>query len=152
MSETPRITKKMAEQAEKLAFDTPGKEVGGVFFFPEPRPWGDDPEFLPLPNRHSEPEKNFELTYDDLAEAIKGAYKAQQSASGSFAIFHSHPFSSGIPSRNDEAGIEVIAKEMAGHPWWEPTERHMIFSLWDHSWWWYDLLTFGRVGWQWPES
>jgi hypothetical protein len=142
----------MAEDAEQWANGTPDFEVGGLFFFPASDEWANEPKFLPLTNRHFDPKKNFELTYDDLAVAINGAYTPQRSAGGSFAIFHSHPFSSGTPSHNDEMGIKFIAQEMAGHPWWEPTERHMIFSLWDQSWWWYDLRAFGRVGWQWPDS
>jgi len=135
----------MAEAAEKLALDTPEEEVGGIFFFPAVG----TPMFLPIDNIHLEPEKHFQFDYVDMAQAIIETYGETR---GTLSMFHSHPFGSGQPSRDDELAAEVIAKEMDGHPLWRPLERHMIFSLWDHSWWWYDLIAFGRVGWKWPEA
>jgi proteasome lid subunit RPN8/RPN11 len=149
MIDQPRITKPLAAEAEAFANESHGEEVGGIFFFPVPGPWDDDPAFLRLDNIHLEPEKHFQFDYVDMAQAIIEKYGE---ANGTFAMFHSHPFGTGQPSRDDDQAVEIMAKEMDGHPLWRPLERHMIFSLWDLSWWWHDLLAFGRVGWKWPDA
>jgi proteasome lid subunit RPN8/RPN11 len=140
----PRVTADLAKKAQVYAERVPNWEVCGVFFFPQ---LGLDiePEFIEIPNRHPEFVDHWQIDYDDLEDEILAYCEAK----GTFAIFHSHPHDSGQPSPDDVHGIETFAKEMDGHPLWTPTERHLIFSLWDHSWWWYDLETFGRVT-SWP--
>jgi proteasome lid subunit RPN8/RPN11 len=148
MIETPRITLQLATAAEKSAVETADAEVCGIWFFPH------DPllaGFLQLPNGHAEPKDHFKIEYDDIEYGLGEKYGGDF-LPGQITIFHSHPFRVGLPSRDDLQAIEDFAKHMDGHPFWTPTERHMIFSLWDHSWWWFDLNSFGRVGWRWPEE
>lgn len=153
MIDQPRITKPLAVAAQEYANESPGEEVGGVFFFPRSDfSFGHPPAFLQVDNIHMEPEKHFQFEYLDMATAIIDKYGPGDPVPGTFSMFHSHPFGSGQPSRDDDQAVETIAKEMDGHLLWRPLERHMIFSLWDQSWWWHDLIAFGRVGWKWPDA
>lgn len=147
MLETPRITRQLAAEAEQAAIGSPSFEACGIFVFPV----GDTAKFLELPNVHTEPDRQFQINYEDIKEQILGAYGDRPSLIAEITLFHTHPFGVGQPSRADELAIEKFAKEMDGHKMLHPTFRHMIFSLWDMSWWWFDLESFGRVAWAWPD-
>jgi proteasome lid subunit RPN8/RPN11 len=146
VTETPRITNDLAVPAEKHAIECPSWEACGIFFFPT---LTFNPRYVRLINSHPTPEKHYKIDYTDIEYGLGEAY-AGAGPVGEISIFHSHPFGVGQPSRDDIQAIEDFNKHMDGHPLWRPTARHMIFSLWDHTWWWYDLEAFGRVGWRWP--
>lgn len=146
MIETPRITNDLAEAAQTWADKQTGWEVVGCFFFPDDA--NRQPKFIKLSNHHEDPQHRFRLNFDDLEYAIGEAYAGP--LPGEISIFHTHPSRTGDPSRSDVQAVEDFNKNIDGHPLWRATERHMIYSQWDNSWWWYDLITFGRVGWKWP--
>ena len=102
-------------------------------------------------NHHEDFERQFKIEYDDIERAIMSLYDrtGRVAPQAYLTVFHSHPFGSGQPSPEDIQGLEEFAKQMDGHPLWTPTQRHFIYSLWDHSWWWYDLIGFGRITWAW---
>jgi len=138
----PEITRRLADEALGWALVDESVERCGIWFFPDVGA----ANFLPLPNHHDTPERHFKVEYDDIERAILGLYGESR---GRIAIFHTHP-QIGLPSPDDVQLAETFEKQMDGHPLWRMTERHLIYSTWDLSWWWFDLVAFGRCN-RWPE-
>jgi proteasome lid subunit RPN8/RPN11 len=144
-----RLTKSLAESAQKLAEASPDRETCGVFFFPQNH--SDSPEFLALENRHEHPDFNALIFYDDLEDAILELYGAP--LEGEFSVFHSHPAASRDPnpSYGDLQMALSFEKAMDGHPYWKPCAKHFVYALGPQTWWWHDFDVYGQVGWEFPE-